>query len=86
MKDNYTQASKIVSTATHPAGQVTWKSTCPAAKPTCPAFLYDNDFSQLTNYFSPKPQYITFADSVNCFIADKPECNINFWSDCVYLP
>jgi len=42
-------ASNIVSTATRPAGQVTWKSTCPAAKPTCPAFLYDNVFSQLTN-------------------------------------
>ena len=42
------QASKIVSTATRPAGQVTLKFTCPAAKPTCPAFLYDNVFSQLT--------------------------------------
>ena len=36
------QASKIVSTATCPAGQVTWKSTCPAEKPICPAFLNDN--------------------------------------------
>ena len=27
-----------------------------------------------------------FEDSVKCFIADKPECNINFGSDCVYLP
>ena len=35
------QALKIVPRATCPAGQVTWKSTCPAAKPTCPAFLYD---------------------------------------------
>ena len=46
---NILQASKIVSTATRPAGQVTGKSTCPAGKPTCPAFLYDNVFSQLTN-------------------------------------
>jgi len=42
------QASKIVSTATRLAGQVTWKSTCPAAKPTCPVFLYDNVFLRLT--------------------------------------
>ena len=28
------QASNIVSTA--------WKSTCPAAKPTCPVLLYDD--------------------------------------------
>ena len=27
-----------------------------------------------------------FADSVNCFIADKPKCNINYWWDCVYVP
>ena len=27
-----------------------------------------------------------FAGSVNCFIADKPECKINVVSDCVYLP
>jgi len=27
-----------------------------------------------------------FADSVYCLIADQPECNINFGSDCVYLP
>ena len=31
------QASKMVYTATRPAGQVTWKSTCLAAKPTYPA-------------------------------------------------
>ena len=43
------QASKMVPTATHPAGQVTSKSTCPAAKPTYPTFLYDNVFSRLTN-------------------------------------
>jgi len=27
-----------------------------------------------------------FAGFVNCLIADKLECNINFVSDCVYLP
>ena len=43
------QASTIVPTDIRPSGQVTWKSTCPAAKPTCPAFLYDNVFSRLTN-------------------------------------
>jgi len=47
---SHTPASKIVPTATRPAGQVIWKSTCPAAKSTCPAFLYDNFFSQLTKY------------------------------------
>ena len=27
-----------------------------------------------------------FEDSVKCFIADKPECNINFVADSVSLP
>ena len=43
------QASNIFFTAAHPARQVTQKSTCPAAKPTRPAFMCDNVFSQLTN-------------------------------------
>jgi len=44
------QASKIVPTATRPAEEVTLKSTYPAAKPTCPAFLYDNIHFRLTKY------------------------------------
>ena len=36
------------------------------------------------NYIDTDHQ--TLQTLVNCFIANKPECNINFGSDCVYLP
>ena len=34
--------------------------------------------------YSKKLNHANIFSVVNCLIADKPECNINFWSDCVY--